>query len=115
MIESIFYCRQCSHDALRWHRLRGDIEYERWEHTAGFVILPSCNGTLKSTRIRTRFPLRSRSVMDNLFERDISCEMKVEIKEEMRTRPRNIYAHSLISVLGKSLDSTMVDVIDFVT
>lgn len=40
-------------------------------HTAGLVILPSSKGTLKSTRMSTRFPLRSRSVIDNLFERDM--------------------------------------------
>jgi hypothetical protein len=39
--------------------------------TAGFVIAPSFIGTLKSTRIRTRLSLRSRSVIDNLFDRDI--------------------------------------------
>lgn len=41
------------------------------ELTAGFVILPSCMGTLKSTRIRTRLPLTSRSVIASLFERDM--------------------------------------------
>ena len=41
-------------------------------HTAGLVILPSCMGTLKSTRIRTRLPLRSTSVMASLLERDMA-------------------------------------------
>lgn len=39
--------------------------------TAGLVTLPSCMGTLKSTRMRTRLPLRSRSVMESLLERDM--------------------------------------------
>lgn len=43
------------------------------EHTAGLVILPSCIGTLKSTRMRTALSLRVRSVMESFFERDI-CE-----------------------------------------
>lgn len=41
------------------------------ELTAGLVILPSCIGTLKSTRIRTRLKLTSRSVIASLFERDM--------------------------------------------
>lgn len=40
--------------------------------TAGFVIFPSCMGTLKSTRMRTRLPLRSRSVMASFLERDMA-------------------------------------------
>lgn len=40
-------------------------------HTAGLVILPSLIGTLKSTRINTRFPSKDRSVIDNLLESDI--------------------------------------------
>src|SRR5690606_26786777 len=32
-----------------------------------FVMAPSLSGTLKSTRIRTRFPARSRSVMLSLL------------------------------------------------
>ena len=40
-------------------------------HTAGLVIIPSWKGTLKSTRIRTRLSLRSTSVIDNFFERDM--------------------------------------------
>jgi hypothetical protein len=39
--------------------------------TAGLVILPSCMGTLKSTRIKTFFFLRSRSVIASLFESDM--------------------------------------------
>ena len=58
--------------------IRYDMRFRReisttWKrgHTAGLVILPSSKGTLKSTRMSTRFPLRSRSVIDNLFERDM--------------------------------------------
>lgn len=39
--------------------------------TAGLVILPSFMGTLKSTRMRTRFSLTSRSVIASLLERDM--------------------------------------------
>ncbi len=39
--------------------------------TAGLVTLPSAMGTLKSTRMRTRLPLRSRSVMESLFAMDM--------------------------------------------
>jgi hypothetical protein len=35
------------------------------------VILPSCIGTLKSTLTSTRLPLRSTSVIDNLFAIDM--------------------------------------------
>jgi len=41
------------------------------KRTAGLVILPSCIGTLKSTRIRTLLSLRSTSVMESLLESDI--------------------------------------------
>lgn len=44
------------------------------ELTAGFVIFPSCMGTLKSTRMRTRLPLRSRSVIASLLESDMVKE-----------------------------------------
>ena len=40
----------------------------------GFVIfLEESSGTLKSTRIRTRLPFRSMSVMESLLESDMSC------------------------------------------
>lgn len=49
--------------------------------TAGLVILPSWIGTLKSTRISTRLPLREpRSVIESLLERD----MVVLVDEETR-------------------------------
>lgn len=35
------------------------------------MTLPSCMGTLKSTRMRTRLPLRSRSVMESLLAMDM--------------------------------------------
>lgn len=45
-----------------------------FELTAGFVILPSCWGTLKSTRMRTRLPWSSRSVIESLLESDMVDE-----------------------------------------
>lgn len=63
--------------------MRYDIEfrsegdgYLQVRHTAGLVTLAPSKGTLKSTRMRTRFPLSSRSVMDNLFERDMITLLK---------------------------------------
>ena len=35
------------------------------------IIWRMCSGSRELTRIKTRLPLRSQSVMDSLFERDI--------------------------------------------
>jgi len=56
---------------IRYSLFNSSMRVVRRELTAGLVILPSCIGTLKSTRMRTRLPLRSRSVIESLFERDM--------------------------------------------
>lgn len=71
MFQGVLDSRNCCDDPLRYVIQKKAIWLLRSGHTAGLVILPSSKGTLKSTRMRTRFPLRSRSVMDNLFERDM--------------------------------------------
>ena len=73
MIQGIINGRNCCNDPLRcWiQSLRRKIRLLGRRHTAGLVILSPSKGTLKSTRMRTRFPLTSRSSMDNLFERDM--------------------------------------------
>jgi hypothetical protein len=65
--------------------------------TAGFVILPSCCGTLKSTRMRTRLPLRSRSEIESLFESDMAEGEKCDgRRQNTGARPR--FGHYPISV-----------------
>lgn len=71
MVQGVIDGRNCCDDPLRCVIQKREIRLLGSGHTAGLVILPSSKGTLKSTRMRTRFPLRSRSVMDNLFERDM--------------------------------------------
>lgn len=56
---------------IRYSPFNRSIEVIRGGLTAGLVILPFCMGTLKSTRMRTRLSLRSRSVIESLFERDM--------------------------------------------
>lgn len=57
---------------MRWECISIDDHVNQVDaHTAGLVTLPSAMGTLKSTRMRTRFPLRSRSSMESLLERDM--------------------------------------------
>lgn len=57
---------------MRWVVWMSGIGRREGERlTAGFVILPSWMGTLKSTRIRTFLLLRSRSVMESLLEIDM--------------------------------------------
>jgi hypothetical protein len=65
---------------MRWTaRISGIGRLSSGRLTAGFEILPSWMGTLKSTRMRTFLPLRSRSVMESLLEIDMAREW---------TRPR---------------------------
>jgi len=52
--------------------------------TAGLVILPSWMGTLKSTRIRTRLPLSSTSVIEIFLESDIGYDVRSEWKQVVR-------------------------------
>ena len=70
MFEGVFDCREGSNDALQDINIFAERD-KSLEHTAGFVIVPPCRGTLKSTRMRTRLSVRSISVMDSLLARDM--------------------------------------------
>lgn len=65
------------------------------ELTAGLVIAVPCMGTLKSTRMRTRWPSRSRSVIASLLERDIVVEGEQAIY--LHARLSSGYRHPTLS------------------
>lgn len=71
VLQGILDGGQSRDDTLDRYEYRAPDKMIESGHTAGLVTLPSCIGTLKSTRIRTRLPLRSRSVMESLLERDM--------------------------------------------
>ena len=73
MVQSIFYSWNCCYDTLFFvcNRVRNGFDWKFTPLTAGLVIAPSFMGTLKSTRMRTRLPLRSRSVMASLLDNDM--------------------------------------------
>src|SRR6185295_17346562 len=77
------------------------------------VILPSFNGTLKSTRMKARWPERFRSVMDSLFITlaDVMSRYlrTALLHDELYTIPQPNAEAPLIVVPGKHLQHPVAD------
>src|ERR687888_458602 len=78
------------------------------------VILPSASGTLKSTRMKTRLPFRSRSEIDNLFILLMAAPYRACVRSRSPPHKLDHVTHSaakapLVVVPGKHFHHAIAD------